>query len=96
MKKILKQISKILDYIYGIGILLALFVGGLTFIGFIVAFIVGGNVATTICTFIYKKIFSFLIYASSVIVLLGLVNMYIKNQKLLSVNDKEKSSEKQN
>ena len=96
MKKVLNKISKILDYIYGIGIFIALFVGGLTFIGFIIAFLIGGQTATEICTFIYKKIFAYLIYGGSVVILLGLVNIYIKNQKILSINDKESSKEKQN
>ena len=91
MKKILKTISKILDYVYGVGIFVCLFVGGLTFFGYVAAFIIGGETAALICDFIYKTVFKILIYGGNVIVLLGLLNMYLKNQKSLTVSgDKKK------
>lgn len=89
MKNLLKNISIVLDYIYGYGIMLCLFIGGLTFLGYIIAFFIGGEVATAICVFIYKKLFKYLIYASSVIVCLGLINMYIKKQKALNLDNKK-------
>ena len=90
MKKILKVISKILDYVYGWGIFICLFVGGLTFFGYVAAFIIGGETAAVICDFIYKTVFKILIYGGNVIVLVGLLNMYIKNQKSLTVSGDKK------
>lgn len=90
MKKILKVISKILDYVYGWGIFVCLFVGGITFFGYVAAFIIGGETAALICNFIYKTVFKILIYGGNVIVLVGLLNMYIKNQKSLTVSDDKK------
>jgi len=90
MKKILKVISKILDYVYGWGIFICLFVGGITFFGYVAAFIIGGETAAVICDFIYKTVFKILIYGGNVIVLVGLLNMYIKNQKSLTVSGDKK------
>lgn len=87
MKKFLQGLIKFLDVVYGWGILICLFVGGLTFIGFVAAFIVGGETATEICTFIHKTIFKWLIYGGNIIVLLGLLNMYLKKQKSLTISD---------
>lgn len=87
MKNVLKKISAILDCVYGWGIFICLFVGGLTFFGYLTAFIIGGDTAADICAFIYDKIFAYLIYGGNIIVLLGLANMYIKKQKSLTIND---------
>lgn len=90
MKKILTVISKILDYVYGWGIFICLFVGGLTFFGYVAAFIIGGETAALICDFIYKTVFKILIYGGNVLVLVGLLDMYIKNQKSLTVSGDKK------
>lgn len=83
MKNVLKKISWILDYVYGWGIFICLFGGGIMFLGYVVAFIVGGELAATICSVIYKEIYMYLIYGGNVIVLFGLINMYLKKQKSL-------------
>lgn len=87
MKNILKKISIILDYIYGWGIFICLFVGGAMFFGYLMAFIIGGEIAAKICEFIYENVFTYLIYGGNIIVLLGLVNMYLKKQKSLTISD---------
>lgn len=92
MKKVLKAIIKILDKIYGWGIFICLFGGGLMFFGFLAAFIIGGETATAISVFIHKTIFKGLIYGGNVIICLGLLNMYLKKQKSLTVNDEHRES----
>ena len=84
MKEIIKKISNILQFIFGWGIFLALFVGGLTFVAYLVALIVGGNVAQNICHFIYKILYPILIYISSVSVVIGLIKMYLCGEIALS------------
>lgn len=84
MKELRNKIATVLKYVYGIGIAVALFAGALTLIGYIVAFIVGGELATEICVFIYKKIYPVIIYISSVSVLIGLVKMYFAGEKALT------------
>lgn len=92
MKKFLQGLMKFLDFIYGWGILICLFVGGLTFFGFVVAFIVGGDAAANICDFIHKTIFKWLIFGGNIIVLLGLLDMYLKKQKALTISDTEQEA----
>lgn len=91
MKKILNKIANVLSIIYGYGIMLALFLGGLTFFGYLAALIIGGETATAICTFIYKSLYPILVYASSIFVLLGIVVMYMRGETALSSKRKEKA-----
>ena len=56
MKEICKKISAVLKTIFGYGIMICLFAGGLTFFGYLAALIIGGETATAICVFIYKTI----------------------------------------
>lgn len=91
MKQICKKISEILKTVFGWGIAACLFAGGLTFFGYLVALIVGGDVAGEICRVIYKEIFPVIIYVSTVMVLLGLVAMYFGGEKALTSQKKESS-----
>ena len=91
MKKILNKIAGVLNIIFGYGIMLALFLGGLSFFGYLVALIIGGDTATAICTFIYKTAYPILVYASSVMILLGLAVMYLRGEKALASDKKKKA-----
>ena len=91
MKNILNKVSKVLSTIFGIGIVIALFVGGLTFFGYLVALIIGGNVATVICDFIYNSIIPVIIKVSTIMVLLGLVVMYLNGEVALTSNKKKQT-----
>ena len=84
MKKYKEKIISILEFIYGLGIAVSLFVGAFSFFGYILAIIIGGESATNICTFIYKTIYPIIIYMSSVTVLIGLVKMYVAGEKALT------------
>ena len=91
MKNILNKISKVLSTIFCIGIVIALFVGGLTFFGYLVALIIGGNTAAVICDFIYNSIIPVIIKISTIMVLLGLVVMYLKGEVALTSNKKKQT-----
>ena len=94
-KEIMKKIATVIGYVYGYGIMICLFAGGLTFLGYIAALIIGGDVATQICTVIYKKIFPVIITTSTVMVLLGILKMYLSGETALSIAKKrEKSKQK--
>ena len=80
----MKKIIDILKFIFGWGILISLLIGGLTFLGYVFAIIIGGDVAEKICLFIYKKITPILIYISTSSVLLGLIKMYLNGEIALS------------
>lgn len=89
MKEICKKISAALRIVFGYGIMLCLFAGGLTFFGYMGALIIGGETATAICVFIYKTIIPVIIKVSTIMVLLGLVVMYLNGEMALTANKKK-------
>lgn len=89
MKDFCKKLSNVLKTIFGYGIMIALFVGGLTFFGYLAALIIGGETAGVICTFIYKSIIPAMIYLAVVMVLLGLVAMYLSGEVALTPEKKQ-------
>ena len=88
MKEFLKKISAVLKTIFGYGIMICLFAGGMTFFGYVAARIIGGNTAALICAFIYKQIIPVIVYATSILVLLGLVAMYLNGEMALTAKKK--------
>ena len=74
----MKAVRKITGMIYGWGIMLALFVGGLSFLGYLWAIFAGGETAEAVCSFIYKTLYPELVYWTSVVVLVGVIRTYIK------------------
>ena len=89
MKEFCKKLSKTLRTVFGYGIMITLFAGGLTFFGYVAALIIGGDIATAICTFIYKSIVPVIIYASVIMVLIGLVAMYLNGEVALTPEKKQ-------
>ena len=90
MKEKLKKASDKCKLIFGYSIMINLFAGGLELLGFIVALIIGGNGGAVISSFIYNKIFTVLIYATSVTVLFGLFAMYLGGEYALKAEKKKK------
>ncbi|MBQ1988777.1 MAG: hypothetical protein II234_02580 [Clostridia bacterium] len=89
MKEFCKKLSNVLKTIFGYGIMITLFAGGLTFFGYVAALIIGGSTATAICTVIYKDIVPIIIYTSVIMVLLGLVAMYLAGEVALTPEKKK-------
>lgn len=89
MKEFAKKVSNVLRMIFGYGIMICLFAGGLTFFGYLIALIIGGETATQICVFIYKTIIPIIIKASTILVLFGLIIMYLSGEKALTANKKK-------
>ena len=89
MKTVLKKISKVLKKIFGWGITVALFGGGLSFFGYVAALIIGGPTAAEICTFLYKKFLPVMIYISTAMILLGVIAMYLAGEKALATEKKK-------
>jgi len=88
MKEFCKKLSNVLKTVFGYGIMICLFAGGLTFFGYVAALIIGGDVAAAICAVIYKKIIPVIIYVSVILVLLGLVAMYLGGEVALTASKK--------
>lgn len=85
-----QKVANVLGVIYGIGVMAVLFFGAISFLGYLVAFIIGGETATAICVFIYKKAYPVLFLISSSIVLLGLVKMYVAGEKSMVPTKRKK------
>ena len=93
MKEKLKKVSDVCKIIFGYGIMISLFVGGLTFFGYVTALIIGGDTAALICDVIYKQIVPVMIKVSTIMVLFGLVTMYLAGEMALTA-DKKKAEKK--
>ena len=91
MKETCKKISAVLKTVFGYGIMICLFAGGLTFFAYLAALFVGGETAAAICTFVYKTVVPYIIKMSTVMVLLGLVAMYLNGEMALTSNKKKAS-----
>lgn len=90
MKKTMKKISAVLKTIFGYGIMLVLFAGGLTFAGYVAALIIGGDAAAAICEVIYKRITPVIVYSTTILVLLGLIAMYLNGEMALTGHSRKK------
>ncbi|MBR5586365.1 MAG: hypothetical protein IKW02_00220 [Clostridia bacterium] len=88
----MKKIISCLEKVFGYGIMICLFAGGMTFIGYLAALIVGGDTAAAICRFNYEVVLKIVIKASTLLILMGIVVMYFKGEKALtaSAGKKEK------
>lgn len=92
MKEKLKKISDVCKLIFGYGIMITLFLGGLTFLGYVLALIIGGDTAASICSVMYERIFPVLIYSTAILVLFGLVTMYLAGEMALTTGKKKKKA----
>ncbi len=88
MRELCNKLSDVLKTIFGYGIMISILAGGLTFFGFVAALIIGGDTAAAICTFLYKDVFTVIIYLAVIMVLIGLVVMYLNGQVALTPEKK--------
>ena len=86
----MKKFIDILLEIFAVGVLLTLLAGALTLVGYIIAMIIGGDGATTMCVFIHKTFFPYVIRVTSVVVGIGLIGMYLSKIKALTISDTAK------
>ncbi len=94
MKETMKKISDVIKVIFGYGVMISLFGGGLTFFGYVIALIVGGDTAAKICDFMSVYIIPNAILLSTVMVLLGIVAMYMAGELALTPTKREKNVKK--
>ncbi|MBQ7172508.1 MAG: hypothetical protein IJR88_00090 [Clostridia bacterium] len=76
MKNVCKKISTVLEWAIGIALALCLFLGGLGFFGFLVAFCIGGDTAANICNFLSKTYYVYLIKTATITTLFCFVLQY--------------------
>lgn len=94
MKEKLKEISDVCKVIFGYGIMISLFGGGITFFGYVIALIIGGDTAASICDFMYNTIIPIAIFISTVMVLFGILAMYLAGELALTPTKREKNVKK--
>lgn len=87
------KIYNLLNKIYGGAMMVAFFTGFIPVIPFIIAIIIGGTTGEAIALFMYNKVYPFSFVVASVAVLIGLLAMYIRGEKSLSVESYGKKEE---
>ena len=86
----MKKLTEICKMVFGYGIMITLFAGGLTFFAYLIALIIGGDTAALICEITYKQVIPVIVKVSTVMILLGLVCMYMSGEKSLTPSEKKK------
>lgn len=86
----MKKFTEICKLVFGYGIMLSLFAGGLTFFAYLIALIIGGDTAALICEVTYKQVIPVIVKISTSMILLGLVCMYLSGEKSLTPSEKKK------
>src|SRR5690554_4514818 len=76
MRTVCKKIASVLEWTIGIVLAACLFLGGLGFIGFVIAFCIGGDAATEICAWLSTTYYVYLIKTSTITTLLCFLLMY--------------------
>ena len=83
------KVIRVLRMVFGYGITISLFGGGLSFFGYVAAFCIGGTTAEAICVFIYKQYLPVIVYLSTSMVLIGLIIMYLSRDHALTAAPKK-------
>ncbi len=89
MKAFCKKISGFLKIVFGWGIMLCLFAGGVSFFGYLLALVLGGHAAAVICDFLYQGVLPVVIRCATVLVLLGLTAMYLGGENALTAGKRK-------
>jgi len=85
----MKKVANVFDTVFSVGVLLSLFAGGITALGYIIAMFIGGEAATGLCRVILKEYFPWVIKFTSIFIGCGLIGMYLSRKKALTVESEE-------
>lgn len=86
----MKKVVNVLNTIFAYGIIACLFAGGMSLVGYIAGLVIGGEIATALCAWVFKTYLPWVIKATSVIAGIGLVSMYLSKQEALTVTVEKK------
>lgn len=98
MKEKLQKVAGVCKVIFGYGIMIVLFAGGITFFGYLLALIIGGGDGGTgemIANFLYKQVTPIIIYASTILIVFGLVCMYLAGETALTPDKTKRNAKKE-
>ena len=73
-----KKAAAILEFLIGLSLAVCLFIGALGFVGYVVAFIIGGETAGMICEWVYKVFYAWLIKLSTITTIACFILQYLK------------------
>lgn len=73
-----KKTAAVLEILIGCALAVCLFIGALGFIGYIIAFIIGGETAALICEWIYEVFYAWLIKLSTITTIACFILQYLK------------------
>lgn len=81
----MKKASEILLKVFAVGIILCLFAGFLSLVGYVIALFMGGPEATELCALVFKTYLPWVIRFTTIFVGIGLLGMYLGGKKALTV-----------
>lgn len=84
-----EKIENVIKNIFSISLVTAILGGGVIFLMFVLALIIGGGTGEMLATSAADKIMPYFIRLASIAVLAGLVSIYINGKHSLSMSDKE-------
>jgi len=87
------KIIQTLKNVFSAGIVACIIVTLIITIGFIAAFIIGGNTAAFLCDFMKKNILPYEYVATGILAILGMIKMYLCGEKVF-VMDIVKATDK--
>ena len=90
----MKKASGILLNVFAYGIIVCLFAGGASLLGYLVGLMIGGENAAALCAWIFRTYLPWVIRTTSLLAGVGLVGMYLGRQKALTVSDQGKAERK--
>ena len=85
----MKKYSDVLLIVFSYGILVCLFAGGLSLVGYLSGLVIGGETAESLCAWIFKSYLPLVIKATSLFTAIGLIGMYLGKQKALTAKSEK-------
>ena len=84
-----KTISKICDWIFGVGCAIVILLSVLSLIGFIVAFFTGPETATPIATFLGNEVIPRIALFAVILSFFGMLKMYVNGEQAFTIDSGE-------
>lgn len=82
-----KKIEYIIESVFSLSLIIAILGGGIIFLMFIVALIMGGSTGEMIAVNASEKVMPYFIRAASISILAGLIYVYMNKQHALTMKD---------
>lgn len=83
-----EDINKVFETIFSISLIIAILGGGIIFLMFILAIIIGGGTGEVLATKASKEIMPYFIRSASIAITCGLLSFYISGDHALSLKEK--------